>query len=215
MKRLFSHPIRVMVPLFFLLLSASFSAAQPQEGSMMGSGMGCPMMQRMSRMMGQQMGGPMRMGRGMDLMDMLHQWGALILTEKDRLGISPDQLEKIESIMMEHVRYAIPRNANREVLLLESADLLGREKVDLAELEKRVKALESLESDLNMEGIRTLERMLDVLTPEQQKKAKSLFRWSFFNRMMRMPAGPGTSEEGPVPETEKPPKETQEKPHSH
>jgi len=113
------------------------------------------------------------------------------------------------------VRYAIPRNANREVLLLESADLLGREKVDLAELEKRVKALESLESDLNMEGIRTLERMLDVLTPEQQKKAKSLFRWSFFNRMMRMPAGPGTSEEGPVPETEKPPKETQEKPHSH
>jgi Spy/CpxP family protein refolding chaperone len=193
---------------------------------MMGPGMmGCPMMQMRGGMMEQQREmGPMRMMRmdrarhpeKTDLMGLLHRWGRFLLARKDQLAVTPDQLERIESLMMDHIKYAIPRDANREVLLIEIVDFLAKERIDLSEAEKRIRGIESVEAELDIEGVRVFRRILEVLTPEQQKQARSMFREFSLNRMMGMPSRERamTPDEAPKAEPEKTPQKGST-PHGH
>jgi Spy/CpxP family protein refolding chaperone len=71
-------------------------------------------------------------------------------------------------------------------MFMEIEELLVKDKVDLYEVEEKVKALEMIDTDIDMEGIRTLEQALAELTPEQRVKMKALFKDSTFTRMMRI-----------------------------
>jgi Spy/CpxP family protein refolding chaperone len=143
-------------------------------------------------MMGRGMMGPGMMGMGMQrmgLMGMLHQWGSLLFAQKDGLGLPQTQIDQIESILNSHIKYAIRKNADRKILLIEIQELLIKDKVNLSEVEGKLKAMEALNTDIKMEGIRTLEQALAVLTPEQQKTIKTLFKKSTFVRAMMMGQG--------------------------
>ena len=143
-------------------------------------------------MMGRGMMGPGMMGMGMQrmgLMGMLHQWGSLLFAQKDGLGLPQTQRDQIESILNSHIKYAIRKNADRKILLIEIQELLIKDKVNLSEVEGKLKAMEALNTDMKMEGIRTLEQALAVLTPEQQKTIKTLFKKSTFVRAMMMGQG--------------------------
>lgn len=155
---------------------------------MMGQGM-CPRMMSMMRqgMMGDRTDHKMSK---MSLRGMLHQWGRYFFTQKD-LGITEAQLDKIDSIFNSHTKYAIRKDADRKVLFIEIQELLVKEKVDLGDVERKLKAMESTETDMEMEGIRTLEEALNVLTPEQRKKLKALFKESTYTRFLRRGMGPG------------------------
>ncbi len=76
-------------------------------------------------------------------------------------------------------------------MLIEIQELLVKDKIDLSEVEEKLKAMGALNTDMNMEGIRTLEKALTVLTPEQRKKIKALFKGSTYLRTMRMGPGQG------------------------
>ncbi len=158
-------------------------------GGMMGPGMGSGMMDRgmmgHGRMPKSGMAGFGRMG----LMGMLHQWGSHFFTQKDQLGLTETQLDKIESVFNSHIKYAIRKNADRKILLIEIQELLIKDKVNLSEVEGKLKAMEALNTDMKMEGIRTLEQALAVLTPEQQKTIKTLFKKLTFVRAMMMGQG--------------------------
>lgn len=152
---------------------------------MMGQGM-CP---RMMSMMRQGMMGD-RMDHKMSLRGLLHQWGRYFFNQKD-LGITEAQLDKIDSIFNSHTKYAIRKEADRKILFIEIQELLVKEKVDLGDVERKLKAMESIETDMEMEGIRTLEEALNVLTPEQRKKLKVLFKESTYTRFLRKGMGQG------------------------
>jgi Spy/CpxP family protein refolding chaperone len=178
------------VGILILLLLVINAGAQQGEDPTMGQGM------MSDSMMGQKMMGPgmtsMRMvSPRMTLMGMLHQWGNYFFTQKDPLGIDETQLEKIESVLNTHIKYAIRKDADRKIIVMEIEELLIKDKVDLSEVEEKVRALEMIDTDIDMEGIRTLEQALAVLTPEQRVKMKTLFKNSTFTRVMRMAPGRG------------------------
>jgi Spy/CpxP family protein refolding chaperone len=141
-------------------------------------------------MMGGMGAGKMSMGgmgcQNTDLGKILHQWGSCFFTQKEQLGLTDEQLDKIQSILNSHMKYAIQKNADGRVLLIEIQELLVKEKVNLAEVEGKVKGLEGLNTEMDMQGVRTLEEALGVLTPEQQKKAKLLFKTSTCTGAMGM-----------------------------
>ncbi len=124
--------------------------------------------------------------QSIDLAKILHQWGSCFFTQKEQLGLTDEQLDKIQSILNSHMKYAIRKNADGRVLLIEIQELLVKEKVNLGEVEGKVKSLEGLNTDMNMEGIRTLEEALSILTAKQQKEAKALFKKSACIRAMGM-----------------------------
>jgi Spy/CpxP family protein refolding chaperone len=187
-RRMLSQ-ILVIVLLAFIL-SPAFARDQQGRTSMMKSGMmgqGGQTQMMSPGMMGSGMMGQRMMGHGMmPMMGMLHRWGSYFFTQKDQLGLTEDQLDKIESILNSHIKYAIRKNADRKILLIEIQELLVKDKLDLSEVEEKLKAMEALNTDTKMEGIRTLEKALTVLTPEQRKKVKALFKESTFLRAMRM-----------------------------
>ena len=99
--------------------------------------------------------------------------------------------DEIESIFMSHIKYATRKKADPKVLLLEMQELLMKEEINMKEVEKKLKAMESLNTDMAMEGVETLKKVLAVLTPQQQKKARSLFKKSTLMGTMGMGMMPG------------------------
>ena len=177
-----------VVALAVLILIPFAAMAQQDKDPMMGQGM-------MGGGMGPGMMGPgsmptMRMMRmpPMGLMGLIHRWQDFLIAEKVNLGLTADQLDKIESILSSQRKFLIRKNADRMVLLVEIQELLLNEKVDLNEVEKKVKAMEATFGDMIMERTRAFESALAVLTPEQRKKALAFFKESIFPGAMRMRA---------------------------
>lgn len=158
------------------------------QGGMMGPGMMSGQSSGMMPMMqGSGCGKMCRQGTG--LMGTLHQWGSCFFSQKQQLGLSEEQADEIESIFSSHAKYATRKNADRKILLMEIEELLVKEKLDSRGVKTKVKTLEELDTDIAMEGIETLEKALAVLTPEQQKKIKAVFKQSCFARTMGMTRG--------------------------
>jgi len=171
---------KVIVLMVFMIFSFFPVGVKAQWGgdSMMGQSM---MRERMMPRMGMMEPERIVLPR-MGLMGMLHRWGNYFFTKRDQLGITKTQLDNIESILNSQIKYEIRENANRKVLIIEIEELLVKDKVDLDEVERKVKLLEALTKEMTMEEIRTLNRALAILTPEQQVNMKALFRASTFSR---------------------------------
>jgi len=176
--------LALILPLFVAVIFYAAGATAQMGQGMMGQGM-----------MGGKGSGMMPMGamacggmgcQGVDLMKILHQWGSCFFTQKDQLGLTDSQVDQIQSILNSHMKYAIRKNADRKVLLLETQELLVKEKADLSDVEGNFNALEGLNTEMSMQGVRTLDEALSALTPEQQKKAKALFKTSTCMKAMGM-----------------------------
>lgn len=138
------------------------------------------------------MGGPTPGAKhpsGAGLMKMLHQWAKHLFSESDQLGITEKQMDEIESLLMSHIKYAMRKKADVKIALFEIQELLVKENINLKAVENKIKAMEGLNTDMAIEGVETLEKALAVLTPEQQKQIRSLFKKSIFMRMGMMPGG--------------------------
>ena len=130
------------------------------------------------------------------LTKMLHQWGRLFFVQKDQLGLTEEQLDEIESILTSHIKDAIRKKADLKVLLIEIQEVLVEENIDLKAVGKKLKAMEALNTEMAMEGVRTLKKALAVLTPEQQKKIRRLFKNSTLMRTKKMGMMPGSMMQG-------------------
>jgi len=176
--------LALILPLFVAVIFYAAGATAQMGQGMMGQGMMGGKGSGMMPMGGMACGG---MGcQNIDLAKILHQWGSCFFTQKEQLGLTHEQLDQIQSILNSHMKYAIRKNADGRVLLIEIQELLVKEKVNLGGVEGKVKSLEGLNTDMNMEGVRTLEDALGVLTPEQQKQAKALFKKSACMKAMGM-----------------------------
>jgi Spy/CpxP family protein refolding chaperone len=182
----------ISIPAFLMILVfAADASAQPGAGMMMGP---CGMCGQGQGMMMPIMGGEKDHGKNpssMSLMKMLHKWGKLFFTQKDELGLTEEQLDEIESILMSHVKSAIRKKADLKILFIESQEALVKEEINLKAVEKKLKAMEALNTEMAMEGIRTLKKALAVLKPEQQKKIRRLFKNTCFMRGKTMGMMPG------------------------
>ena len=182
-----------LICLFASLMILTFAAdagAQHGEGMMMGPCGMCGKGQGMMPMMG----GQEHRGKhpsSASLMKMLHKWGRQFFVQKDELGLTEEQLDEIESILTSHIKSAIRKKADLKVLLIESQEVLVKEEINLKAVGKKLKAMEALNTEMAMDGVRTLKKALAVLTPEQQKKIRRLFKNSTLMRSKRMGMMPG------------------------
>ncbi len=90
-----------------------------------------------------------------------------ILRMKSEIGLTTDQEQKIENMMLVHEESAIRRASAIKVLELRLASLLKSNRIDRREMEKMVREMSKLKTDLQVDHLNYLLDVRDTLTPEQ------------------------------------------------
>jgi hypothetical protein len=116
------------------------------------------------------------------LLGKIYFWEHYIIGHRSFLLLTEQQLDEIGSSLNAQRKYWIRKRADRRVLIMEIQELLSEEPVDLAKVEEKVRAMQALSTDMVMEEIRTLEKVLSILTPEQRKAVEEFMRESAFTR---------------------------------
>lgn len=125
-----------------------------------------------------------------------------ILHLKSEIGLSAQQEQKIEDLMLANEENAIRRGSDVKVLELKFASQLKGNRIDRREMEKQVREIARMKTDLQVGHLNYLLDVRDTLTPEQiQKleKMKEKFRGTMRNKMGKrgamMPPPPGATED--------------------
>lgn len=180
--------VSVISLIVFVFLLSSGEGVAHQKAGMTGQGfspmMGGGMMDH--RKMGHSRGG---------LKTILHQWVRLLFSEKEQLGLTDEQLDEIQSLINAHMKTAIGEKAEQRIMDIELRELLFRDAVNFIEVEKRITSIANSKAEMDIDGVRTMEKVKNVLSEEQRKKIKSLFRPLVFP-MMGRPSAPCMMGEG-------------------
>jgi Spy/CpxP family protein refolding chaperone len=120
--------------------------------------------------MGGLMGGPMgRMGDPAD-----RPLITMMLHHRAELGLSADQVGRLETLRGDFTREAIRRDADIRIAELDLAGLLEQDPVDLSKVEAKVREAAQLRADLRIARLRTVEQGKAVLTPEQRTRFQTM-----------------------------------------
>ncbi len=109
-----------------------------------------------------------------------------ILRLKGEIGLSAQQEQKIENLMLAYEETAIRRGSDIKVLELKFAALLKGNRIDRREMEKMAREIGNKRTDLQVGHLNYLLDVRDTLTAEQiQKleKMKEKFRAAMHERM--------------------------------
>ena len=93
-----------------------------------------------------------------------------ILSYKEYLGLSPEQVKKLEQLRDNFQRQSIRNEADARIVEVDIAALLDSPTVEVAKVEAKIREAEKLRADLRIARIRTIEQAKAVLTAEQRKK---------------------------------------------
>ena len=97
-----------------------------------------------------------------------------ILNHREALGLSTDQVRKLEQLRDGFQRQSIRNDADLRIVELDIAALLENDPVDLAKLEAKMREGEKLRTDLRLARIRAIEQARGLLTAEQKRKFQEL-----------------------------------------
>jgi Spy/CpxP family protein refolding chaperone len=99
---------------------------------------------------------------------------SIMLTNRERLGLTEDQVKKLEQIRDNFERQSIRNDAEARIVELDIAALLESEPVDLPKVEAKIHEAEKLGADLRIARIRAVEQARALLNGEQKKKLEEL-----------------------------------------
>ena len=119
-----------------------------------------------------------------------------ILNNKELLGLSADQVRRLEQLRDNFQRQTIRNEADLRILELDIAALLDSEPVDMAKLETKMREEEKLRADLRIARIRAIEQGKALLNPEQRKKLTELLRQAPLLRAPGASQNPSAGERG-------------------
>jgi hypothetical protein len=108
----------------------------------------------------------------------IYLWERYIIEHRRDLGLTLNQEDEIGSMLRDQRKKWVQKRANQIVLFMEVDDLLLKEPMDLKKLDEKVKAIQALSAEMFMDEIRTLEKVLSLLTPEQRKTVEDYMRES-------------------------------------
>lgn len=115
----------------------------------------------------------------------------MMLHHRGELGLSDEQVSRLEALRGEFAREAIRRDADIRIAELDLAALLAQNPVDLARAETKIRELGQLRAELRIARLRTLEQGKAVLSAEQRQKLGALA-----DSMAGHHAGPRPAERG-------------------
>jgi Heavy-metal resistance len=99
---------------------------------------------------------------------------SLMLDHRAELGLTLDQVSRLEGLRTAFARESIKRDADIRVGEMDLATLLEQEPLDMGKVEAKIQEVSKLRADLQIGRLRTLEQGRAVLTPEQRTKLKAL-----------------------------------------
>ncbi|MCX6558649.1 MAG: Spy/CpxP family protein refolding chaperone [Candidatus Aminicenantes bacterium] len=97
-----------------------------------------------------------------------------ILRLKSEIGLTPEQEQKIEDMLLANEEATIRRSSDIKVLELKFAALLKNNRIDRREMESMARAMGKLKTDLQVDHLNYLLDVRDTLTPEQIQKIEKL-----------------------------------------
>jgi len=145
----------------------------------------------------------------------LHEWGGRLwerlgprgaredrpvisqmLNNKEALGLSSDQVRRMEQLRDSFQRQTIRSEADLRILELDISALLDSDPVDMAKLEAKMREEEKLRTDLRVARIRAIEQGKALLNADQKKKLIELMRESPTLRSPGASQNPSATERG-------------------
>jgi hypothetical protein len=136
---------------------------------------------------------------GRELRDLVDQWrkrlggGApsseerpmisIMLRNRDRLGLSADQVSKLEQLRTDFEKASIRHEADLRIAEMDLRTLLEAPSVDMKKVEAKVREIERSRADLRLARIRTIEKGKEELSAEQRNKFQELMSDSRLTRL--------------------------------
>jgi Spy/CpxP family protein refolding chaperone len=99
---------------------------------------------------------------------------SLMLDHRTELGLTPEQVSRLETLRNTFAKESIKRDADIRVGEMDLAALLEQDPLEMPKVEAKIQELAKLRADLRVARLRTLEQGKAVLTPEQRTKLKTL-----------------------------------------
>ena len=115
----------------------------------------------------------------------------IMLHHRTELGLSPEQVERLETLRGEFAREAIRRDADIRVAELDLAGLLDREPLDFSKVEGKVRELAQLRGELRIARFRAIEQGKAALTTEQRTRLQAVLSGGMHHGSGGGPGGPG------------------------
>jgi hypothetical protein len=157
-----------------------------ERGQMMPGMMMCPMMPGMQERMSRNVRPPERrmtdgrdfMGMGRSVLQMVtvnfHRWFGALMSRKEEIQLSGEQVNQIDRAMTEHLQSAIRGQAEGRALLEGLRYRLRQPQLDLPSVENELRQIMEQEIRMQMEGIGVYRTVHDILTPDQQARVAEL-----------------------------------------
>jgi Spy/CpxP family protein refolding chaperone len=99
---------------------------------------------------------------------------SIMLSHRDDLGLSSDQVQALERLRWEFQQAAIRYESDIRLAEMDIRRLLETDPVNLGQVEPKIRELERLRGDLRLARIRTIEQGKAQLTADQRSKLQSL-----------------------------------------
>jgi Spy/CpxP family protein refolding chaperone len=134
----------------------------------------------------------------------------VLLKHKDDIGLTAEQVGKIEKMQVQQQETFIKKQAEINVKELKLGTFLKEDKIDRGKLEGMIQEIGKMRTDLQVQHINHLLDLRDLLTADQLKKLENFkedrMRERMGKRMMRMKERMGDRQmHGDEPPTEEPP----------
>jgi hypothetical protein len=112
---------------------------------------------------------------------------SLMLRHRDQLGLSQDQVRKLEQLRHDFERESIRRDADLRVAEMDLASLTEASEIELGKVEAKVREIERLRSDQRLARIRAIQKAKEELTADQRKKLQEIISDSQLTRLQPKP----------------------------
>ena len=219
----------ILIAIAFVMLAGivfSFSVALAEDQQMAkdkgnsGMGMSCPMMKDN---MGDQKDMDMKkmdMGKGMmcqcPMMDKMkgdmpmgntQMKGPDIMAYIEKLQLTQEQRDKMDSAKIAHQKDMIKKSADRDIAQIELDEIMRKDEPNLTAVGDQLKKIANMEADLKFAQIKVMLDIKAILTKEQRDNLKMMMEHDRMNmpmgkmeqKGMQQPSAPGEPNK-PVPE---------------
>jgi len=95
---------------------------------------------------------------------------SLMLRNREKLGLSDDQVRRMEQLRTDFEKESIRKEADVRVAEMDLEALLDAPSVEMGKAEAKVREIEKTRADLRIARIRAIEKAKELLTPDQRKK---------------------------------------------
>ncbi|HZD41624.1 MAG TPA: periplasmic heavy metal sensor [Terriglobales bacterium] len=103
---------------------------------------------------------------------------SIILDNREKLGLSNEQINKLEELKREFQKESIRSDADIRIAQMDLDALLSARTVDMAKVEAKVREMEHLRANIRLARIRTIEKGKQQLSAEQRDKLEEILSGS-------------------------------------